>query len=346
LKQLKLQSKVFHNSNDAIVITDSDGIIIDVNHSFEKMTKYKKNEVIGKKPSILKSGKHDRSFYENMWDALISKGEYSSTLINSDKEGNEYIQKAHIFAVYDEGNTTNYVGILSDITQKQETKKKLYQLANYDLLTNIPNRNLMYDLLKKSLIDAKRDEQKVAILYIDLDDFKTINDSLGHGYGDMLLIEIVQIIKAAIRESDILCRVGGDEFILIAKDVKDDEKIKILATKVLGLLKKPFIFNGISYKLSASMGISVYPEDANDVDSMIKHSDMAMYKAKHSGKNNFSFFDETIQQELLEKINYENSMNQALQNDEFIIFLQPKIDPYTQSVYSLEALVRWEKKGR
>ncbi|MGM0533160.1 MAG: EAL domain-containing protein [Campylobacterota bacterium] len=346
-KSLLLQSKVFTNANDAIIITDAHSKILDVNPAFERVTGYGKEEVLGKTPGILKSNRHKQSFYEGMWQQLQKAGRFSSEIVNKTKGGKEYIQQSDIFAIYDENKQVRYyVGILSDITYKYETKRQLSFLANYDSLTKLPNRNLMYEIAQKAIEKADRQKQKVAFLYLDLDDFKTVNDALGHSYGDRLLIDMVSQLRTNLRKSDTLCRVGGDEFIFILEDIGDTSYVETFAKRVLQILAKPFMLKNIDFELSGSMGISIYPNDADDIDTIVKYADMAMFRAKELGKNSFSYYDEKLHKNLLKKLAFEADMKQALQNDEFIIYLQPKIDPYSRRVYSLEALVRWQKEGR
>ncbi len=346
-KSLLLQSKVFTNANDAIIITDSHSKILDVNPAFERITGYGKEEVLGKTPGILKSSRHKQSFYEGMWQQLQKTGRFSSEIINKTKGDKEYIQQSDIFAIYDENKQVRYyVGILSDITYKYETKRQLSFLANYDPLTKLPNRNLMYEIAQKAIEKADRQKQKVAFIYLDLDDFKTVNDALGHSYGDRLLIDMVSQLRRNLRKSDTLCRVGGDEFIFILEDIGGTGYVETFAKRVLQILAKPFMLKNIDFELSGSMGISIYPNDADDIDTIVKYADMAMFRAKELGKNSFSYYDEKLHKDLLKKLAFEADMKQALQNDEFIIYLQPKIDPYSHKVYSLEALVRWQKEGR
>ncbi len=343
-RKILLQAKVYNHTKDGIIITDRENRIVDCNPSFSKITGYTRNEVLGQDPSFLKSGKHDQLFYQKMWADIKERGRFSGEVINKAKDGSEYIQEVDIFTIYDNGGAVNnYVGIISDITQKYETQKQLNFLANYDALTKIPNRNLMYEILNKAMVAARRTGKSIAILYLDLDDFKLVNDSLGHSYGDRLLVDVVKLLQKLLRKSDTICRVGGDEFIFIIEGVERKSDMDVLAQKILDILAKPFELERMHYTISGSIGISFYPDDTDDVDELIKFADMAMYKAKNSGKNKFHYYDKRIQQKLLEKLRFQTSMEKALERDEFIIHLQPKIDPHANRVYSLEALVRWRQ---
>lgn len=344
-KLIELQSKFFNNAHEGIVITDKNNKIIDLNPAFESVTGYSKDELIGKNPSILKSGEHNEIFYKSMWDNLNNNGSYKGEIINKKKSGQHYVQNVSIFTLKNEQNITeNYFALVSDVTEKHLSQQKLYHYANFDSLTNLPNRHFFYEKLKATIANSKRHNNKFALIYIDLDDFKKINDSLGHDYGDELLVQFAKIIGHILRENDIFARVGGDEFVIIMDNLKDITSITKLFERLLNQISKPInIKNNHTYNISASFGISIYPDDSTQVEELIKFADLAMYESKNLGKNRYTFYNNLLEQRLLKDIQLEKDILNALANDEFIVYLQPKINPKTNQISGAEALVRWQK---
>lgn len=292
----KLMGKVFENAEEGVMITDANSNILNVNQAFVKVTQYTKEEVLGKKPSILHSGNHDKGFYERMWSVLLREKRWQGEVWNSRKDREIYPEWLSITAVLDDnGDTTHYIGIFSDVSVKNEGDERLYHLAHYDCLCNLPNRMLFYDRLRQSLSRSKRSNQKIAVMFMDLDGFKQVNDEFGHGVGDELLQQVSQRVTAVLRESDTLARIGGDEFTIIINDIDRAESIDAIANKILATIKDTYFLNGHEFSVSASIGISLFPDNSEDVNTLVKHADIAMYKAKKEGKNRFKYFDKSMQ---------------------------------------------------
>ncbi len=292
----KLMGKVFENAEEGVMITDANSYILNVNQAFVKVTQYTKEEVLGKKPSILHSGNHDKGFYERMWDILLREKRWQGEVWNSRKNNEIYPEWLSITAVLDDnGDTSHYIGIFSDVSVKNEGDERLYHLAHYDSLCNLPNRMLFYDRLRQSLSRSKRSNQKIAVMFMDLDGFKQVNDEYGHGVGDELLQQVSQRVTAVLRESDTLARIGGDEFTIIINDVDKTETIDMIANKILAAIKEDYFLHEQAFSVSASIGISLFPDNSEDVNTLVKHADIAMYKAKNEGKNRFKFFDKSMQ---------------------------------------------------
>lgn len=295
LLELKLEqsSRVFKQTIEGIVITNLDGTIISINDSFTKITGYTKEDILGKTPAILSSGKQNKEFYKNMWDDLKNKGTYKGEIFNKKKDGTIYKEWIAISTIYDENNEAiQYVAIFSDYSQLQKNQKKLQSLAHYDSLTKLPNRLLLKESMSQLIKFSKRHSYKFAVLFIDLDSFKQINDTYGHETGDEVLKKTADRLKSVLRESDVVARLGGDEFIVILNEMKNQEDIEMLAKNILTKLQIPFLVNEHKHYISCSIGISLYPQDTqnDDIDILIKNADTAMYKSKNSGKNRYHFF--------------------------------------------------------
>ncbi|VAW91948.1 diguanylate cyclase/phosphodiesterase (GGDEF & EAL domains) with PAS/PAC sensor(s) [hydrothermal vent metagenome] len=291
----KLMGKVFENAKEGVMITDVDSYILNVNQAFVKVTQYTKEEVLGKKPSILHSGNHDKGFYERMWDVLLREKCWQGEVWNSRKNSEIYPEWLSITAVLDDNDdTTHYIGIFSDVSVRNEGDDRLYHLAHYDCLCDLPNRMLFYDRLRQSLSRSKRSNQKIAVMFMDLDGFKQVNDEYGHGVGDELLQQVSQRVTAVLRESDTLARIGGDEFTIIINDIDRAESIDAIATKILETIQESYFLHDVEFNISASLGISLFPDNSEDVNTLVKHADIAMYKAKQEGKNRFKYFNKSM----------------------------------------------------
>ncbi|MDD5057552.1 MAG: EAL domain-containing protein [Sideroxydans sp.] len=338
---LRLAARVFESSGEAILITDDKASIVAVNHAFIEMTGYRREEVMGKNPKILASGRHDTAFYRAMWDDLNHFGYWQGDIWDKHKGGRIYPKWMSITAVRDElGNLVNYVSIARDITEKKDAEKNIHLLAYYDVLTGLPNRTLLRDRLGQLLAAAHRDKQQFAILFLDLDRFKYINDSMGHSVGDRLLQSVAQRIQENVRECDTVARLGGDEFIVLLRDA-GESAAAIVAKKLLTALSNPFDLDGQVISTHASIGISIYPDHAQDTDTLIKSADMAMYHAKEEGRGNFQFFtpDMNFRVDLL--FSMEKDLRLALERGEFFLQYQAQADLTTGALCGVEALIRW-----
>lgn len=288
----KLMGKVFENAEEGVMITDAEAHILNVNQSFVRVTQYTKEEVLGKKPSILHSGNQDVAFYRRMWDVLLRERRWQGEIWNRRKNNEIYPEWLSITAVTDDnGDVGHYIGIFSDVSTESDGDERLYHLAHYDSLCNLPNRMLFYDRLRQAISRSKRNDQKIAIMFMDLDGFKEVNDEYGHIVGDELLQLVSLRVVAVLRESDTLARIGGDEFTIIITDIDDKKSIGKIATKILLSVQEMCKLHGHEFNISASIGISLYPDDGEEISLLVKQADMAMYKAKKEGKNGFRFFD-------------------------------------------------------
>jgi diguanylate cyclase (GGDEF)-like protein/PAS domain S-box-containing protein len=343
LEALKRSAAVFENTKDGAVITDLSSIIVAVNPAFCEITGYKAEEVLGKGTSILRSCRHDNKFYHDLWIDLINKGHWQGEIWNRRKNGELYPQFLSISTVHDElGQASNYVGVFTDISQIKQSKERLEHLAHYDPLTHLPNRLLIQSRLKHALEVAQRHGNLIAVLFIDLDHFKTVNDSMGHPMGDELLASVAQRLNNRLREEDSLGRLGGDEFLVVIEQMEKTQDAVELALSLLERIAEPFILsNGQTVFIGASIGISLFPDDAHSVTELIQHSDSAMYLAKNQGRNTYRFYTEDLTRLANERLNLESRLRRALERKEFFIQYQPLIADLTHEIVGVEALLRW-----
>ncbi len=345
-QELRLASKYLEITQEALVITDADAIIIDVNEAFVAMAGYDRDEIIGKKPKILKSGRHDRKFYKNMWQDIINKGHWQGEIWDRRKNGEIYPKLLSISAVTDDENKIrNYVALSRDITAIKETEKKLEDLANYDALTGLPNRLMFNNRLVHDIAMAEREDLELGIILLDLDGFKSVNDSLGHPAGDQLLVKVAQRLKNSIRKSDTVARLGGDEFVLILTS-SNKNSIAMTANKILDILCAPYNISGHETVISASLGVTLFPADGTDPVVLLKNADTAMYHAKENGKKNIRFFTDEMTMKAQTRFNIAGDLRRALSNREFVVYYQPKVSLKTGRIVGMEALVRWQHKGK
>lgn len=291
----KIMGKVFENAEEGVMITDVDGHILNVNQAFVNVTQFTRDDVLGKKPSILHSGHHDLGFYERLWNVLLSEHRWQGEIWNRRKNNEIYPEWLSITAVLDDNaDISHYIGIFSDTSTSSESDERLYHLAHYDSLCDLPNRLLFYDRLRQSLSRSRRNKEKVAVIYMDLDGFKDVNDEYGHSVGDELLQQVSKRIVDVLRESDTVARIGGDEFTLIINDVDNSNSLTTIASKLLMTIQELYILNEHKFSVSASIGISIFPDNSEDITTLVKQADIAMYKAKKEGKNRYKFFDASM----------------------------------------------------
>lgn len=291
-ERLQLAAKVVETANEGIMITGPDGTIEAVNTAFTRITGYSLEEAIGKKPSILKSGRHEQDFYRDMWRSITDTGQWQGEVWNRRRSGEVFIEWLSIASVRDAlGEVSHILGIFSDITARKEDEEQVWRQANFDALTGLPNRSLFLDRLGQAVKASKRDRTRFALLFIDLDGFKAVNDTFGHAMGDLLLQEAAARLLLAVRSSDTVARLSGDEFTIILHDVDGRDEIGNVAAKVVSRLAEPFELDGREAGIQASVGIAVYPDDAEDAALLIRLADRAMYAVKGAGKNNFAFHE-------------------------------------------------------
>jgi diguanylate cyclase (GGDEF)-like protein/PAS domain S-box-containing protein len=339
--------QVIDSMLEGVVVTDRNGTILAVNSSFINTTGYSPSEIIGKNPRLLQSGRHPISFYKKMWTSIKKHGFWQGEIWNRKKNGQEYIEWLTISAVKDSrGKLKNYLGVFVDITRQKQAEDTIRHMAYFDPLTNLPNRSLFRDRLKNALSYAHRNKTLLAVLFIDLDRVKVINDTLGHDVGDRLLQGVARRMEACLREMDTIARLGGDEFMILLPNIHNIDNIVAITEKILNSLKPAFHFDGHELYITASVGISIYPQDAEDAPSLLKNADTAMYRAKKQGRNLFQIFDQEMSAETTEQLAFENNMRRALEREEFVVHYQPQIDISSGRIVGMEALVRWQHPER
>lgn len=328
---------------NVVFITDIHGNIEYVNHKFTTLTGYTKEEVIGKNPRILKSGKTPPEVYKQLWETITSGSEWRGEFCNAKKNGELYWESAFISSIKNAaGDVTHFIAIAEDATERIQAAERIRQMAYYDLLTGLPNRVLYNDRLLLALVHAQRTREMVAVLFLDLDRFKDINDTLGHSMGDQMLKVIAGRLSDSLRKEDTVTRQGGDEFTLLLPGVERVESVVGIAKKILGTIKKPLMLGSHEVNITASIGIAIYPADGEDAETLLKNADTAMYYAKEQGRNNYQFFTSTISTKSIEQLEMESNLHHALERKELIVYYQPQVDVKTGRIVSSEALLRWQ----
>ena len=341
-RELKLAARVFETSHESILLTDAEANIVSVNPGFVEMTGYRADEVIGKNPRLLSSGKHSPDFFTAMWQAISSADKWQGELWNRRKNGEIFPVWLTISVYRDaDGNVRNYVGVATDISERIASQERIRQLAYFDPLTNLPNRRLLQDRAEQALASVEREGKQLALMFIDLDHFKTINDSLGHSVGDRLLAEVARRLQACVRRADTVARIGGDEFVVLLSEVTSDAAAEV-ARKILCQVARPYQVEQHELGVTPSLGISLFPQDGRDFETLLKHADTAMYQAKETGRNAYQFFTGEMNVAALERLLLENSLRQALERSEFVLHYQPQINVMTGHIIGTEALIRWQ----
>ncbi|MDX2471875.1 MAG: EAL domain-containing protein [SAR324 cluster bacterium] len=341
-QRLSLLAKVFQEAQEAVVITNQKNRIIEVNPSFERITGYTFEEVEGQNPKRMSSGKHRKDFYLQMWESIAADGFWEGEIWDRRKNGEPYPKYLTITKINDEtSGQTNYLGVFSDITQRKEAEEKLQTLAYFDALTGLANRTHFITQLKDTLNFAEREQHKVALLFLDLDHFKQVNDTLGHNAGDDLLIQVAEVLKSVTRETDLVCRLGGDEFLVALKGVKNSEDAIQVATHLITKIKEPFLLGDKKAHINTSIGISIFPDDTRDGTTLIKNADTAMYLSKEKGKGVYSFYTKELDEKAQRRIFLETNLREALEENQFELVYQPQVLGDTKMINGFEALIRW-----
>ena len=336
---------------EGIMVTDAHGVILRVNPSFTDITGYSASEVVGRTPAVLKSNHHDAAFYRALWAELLAKGVWQGEVINRRRSGESYPEWLSITAVKDAtGATTHYVGVFQDITARKAAEEEIRSLAFYDPLTHLPNRRLLLDRLQQAVAASSRNGRYGALLFLDLDNFKTLNDSLGHDTGDRLLIEVAGRLQACVREGDTVARLGGDEFVLMIEDLSQAggeaaAQAEATASKVLGALNRPYQLGSHEYRGSSSIGVALFSGREAGIDELLKRADLAMYQAKAAGRNTLRFFDPGMQARINLRSMMEGELHRALAENEFVLYYQPQVDRANHCI-GVEALIRWRSPAR
>lgn len=343
----RLAATVFSCSNEGIVITDRNNRIMAVNPAFPKTTGYSAEEAIGGTPSLLKSGRHDTVFYHLMWQSLLNTGQWQGEIWNRRKNGQVYPEWLSISTVKDNhGEVSNYVAIFSDITERKASEEKIEYLAHHDPLTGLPNRSLVQQHLQYAIDLASRLNTSVAVLFLDLDHFKAINDSLGHHMGDLLLKIAAERLVKCVRKTDSVSRLGGDEFVVVLTGLQTPDTAATVAGNIVSVLAEPFDIQGHRLEVTASVGIALYPHDADELGTLMQRADTAMYQAKEAGRNDYRFYDSSMSAEAAERLTLRAELRTALDNNEFSLVFQPQFDLISGRLVGAEALIRWHSPTR
>lgn len=342
-----LAASVYHVIDDAVMIADAENRIVSVNARFSEVTGYSSIEALNRKTNLLKSGRQDEAFYRQLWRALEETGRWQGEIWNRRKNGEEFLEALSIHTlVGPNGAVLRRVALFSDITHRRRAEDEVHWQANYDPLTGLPNRNLLFDRMDQEIRKAQRNRRSLALLYLDLDHFKEVNDSLGHQAGDTLLREAGYRLQACVREVDTVARLGGDEFTVVMGDLSDLTRVDGVAQQILQVLAQPFQIDSERVRVSASVGIALYPGDAQTTQELLNHADHAMYAAKKAGRNRCHYFTVQLQSALQERQQQIDDLHRALSEGQFRLYLQPVVDLSTGEPCLLEALLRWQHPER
>ena len=342
-ERLRQAATVFSSTAEGVTITELDGTIIDVNEAFTEITGYAADEVIGQTPSLLQSGRHDADFYRAMWRALEETGQWRGEIWNRRKDGSLYPQLLTVSAVREQdGEPTGYVGVFTDITRIKRSEERLDHLAHHDPLTDLPNRLLLMERLGQSIRHAARHQSMLAVVFVDLDRFKTVNDSLSHTAGDQLLQQVARRFVELVRADDTVARLSGDEFILLLEGAGNADQVTTAITKLMSAFDAPFELEVGEVRITASMGVALYPQDGTDAATLLRNADAAMYRAKDEGRDSYHFYTKELTTSAFEHLFLENALRYALQREEFQLAYQPQIDLQTGKCVAVEVLLRWE----
>lgn len=342
-EKLKRAASVFTHAHEGIMITDSNANIIEVNDTFSRITGYSPEEALGKNPSFLQSGQESPDFYSKMWATILEDGNWSGEIWNRRKNGEIYPEMLTISTVKNtDGKIQHYVSLSTDITANKANIKQLKRIAHYDLLTNLPNRVLLADRLNQAIKHCQSHHRSLAVAFMDLDGFKEVNDTYGHSFGDELLIAVSKRMQGVLRKVDTLARIGGDEFIAIMVDLDESEDSELVFDRLLTAAADPVIIENTAVQVSASIGVTRYPQDSVDAEQLIRHADQAMYMAKQAGKNRYHLFDTAYNNAMNTQHKSIENIRSAVDKQEFILHYQPKVNMRTGEVIGAEALIRWQ----
>ena len=341
-RTLYLAAQVFENSRDAILLSDRHRHIIAINRAYMEITGYHSDEMIGQGLSVYRSGVEDESFFREIWAQIDATDHWQGEIWARRKSGELFPAWLAMTAIRDtHDEISNYMGILSDITERKRSEEHTRHLAEHDFLTDLPNRVLLLDRLSLALTAARRNSSMLAILFLDLDRFKHINDTLGHQVGDLLLKEVAARLLKCVRKVDTVSRQGGDEFVIILADIGGIDHAAHVAETVRNAITQPYQLGEHQLHVSTSIGVAIYPSDDDDIDTLVKNADIAMYHAKESGRNNFQFFSAEMNERTVERTTFENGLRRALDEQQFELVFQPELDIRSGALVGVEALIRW-----
>ncbi|OMH31801.1 EAL domain-containing protein [Motiliproteus sp. MSK22-1] len=339
---LRILSQAVRQSPVSIVITDSNGDIEYVNEAFTAISGFRENEVLGRNPRLLSSGETPSAIFKKLWTAILSGNEWEGELYNRRKDGSLYWEYTHISPVYNEENQiTHFLAIKQDITERRQQEQKILHQAQFDSLTDLPNRTLAMDRLSHTIAQAQRNDNKVILMFIDLDNFKRINDNLGHEVGDQLLIQAAKRLTHSVRQEDTVARLGGDEFLIIAGGLTDRSDVDPIINNILKTFSSAFSIGGSEQVVTPSIGLALFPDDGETTSMLLRNADLAMYQAKEDGRNTYHYFNRSIQEKMREKLELESELRHALNNNEMQVQYQVIVDANSRKPVSVEALLRW-----
>ncbi|NDP47970.1 MAG: EAL domain-containing protein [Sulfuriferula multivorans] len=346
-ESLRLAAMVYENTSEGMLVTDSDNHIVAVNPAFTRITGYELNDVLGKDPSMFSSGRHGPDFYQTMWDTLDRKGQWQGEVWDRRKDGEIHAKYLTINTILNtDGSVYRRVALFLDITEKKQSEEVIWHQANFDALTQRPNRSMFHGRLDQEIHKAQRSHLTLALLFIDLDLFKEINDTLGHHIGDLLLVEAAQRITACVREVDMVARLGGDEFTVILPELHEHISVERVAANILQKLAEPYHLGDEVIHVTGSIGITLYPRDAADTEGLLKNADQALYVAKNMGRNRFSYFTQDLQEAAHTRLRLITDLREAIASHQFSVHYQPIVDLVTGEVHKAEALIRWQHPKR
>lgn len=343
-EQLELAANVFENSVEGVVITNAEGKIVEVHGAFSEITGYSREEVLGKNPRIFNSGRHDKAFFDRLWHSLLTNGKWHGEIWNRRKSGAIYPEQLTISSMYDDDHQVRYfVAVFADISAQKKSEKELARLAYQDPLTKLPNRLMLSANLEQELRHAVREETELALIFIDVDLFKHINDSYGHVAGDSILVEVARRLGQKLGNEGTLARLGSDEFIAVLPHIESGDHVSLMVSRLREVFDTPFLFDDeASIRLTASMGVAIYPGDGESGDTLLRNADTAMHRAKRNGRNNYAFYTQSLTLESVEHLKLQSALHDAISNGTFYLVYQPKLDLSSGACIGFEALLRWQ----